>query len=121
MIKGRRIFYLAIFFVVSTLLAAFIAMGKRDYHGSGGGLEVERALGAAAIAEELAAVARSQLDSLSGDDKKDVEALVSALEERAAHVRRRLRDSDGAEELDKAAADLHDLLSEIIQDYKPSP
>lgn len=121
MSKGRRVFYFTIFFIALALSVAFFAGGRRGREGAVQGPELERALGAATIAEELAAVARSQLDSLSEDGRRDVEGLIVSLEERAANVRRLARKSGGADELKGAAADLDELLSEIIRDYKPSP
>jgi len=115
----------AVFFVAAAAVGVLLvlALGGRNGGGgqTGGNLGAERAVRAAAIAGELASVARSQLDSLSGDARKDVETVIRKLEDEADRVRKLLADSAPGEALDEAAETLEKLLSEIITDYRPDP
>ena len=115
----------AVFFLAAAAVGVLLilALGRRNGGDgqTGGNPGAERALRAAAIAGELASVARSQLDSLSGDARKDVETVIRKLEDGADLVRKLLADSAPGETLDEAAEGLEKLLSEIITDYRPDP
>ncbi|MBL3539923.1 hypothetical protein [Aminivibrio sp.] len=118
--KRATVFFLAAAAVFVILILA-LGGGKDEDRQTGGNPGAERALRAAAIAGELASVARSQLDSLSGDAGKDVETVVRELEDGAERVRKLLEESAPPESLDAAAETLEKLLSEIITDYRPEP
>ena len=115
----------AVFFLAASAVLVILALapggGKNGDRQTGGIPGTERAVRAAAIAGELASVARSQLDSLSGDARKDVETVVRELENGAEQVRKLLADSGPGETLDAAADTLEKLLSGIIADYRPDP
>lgn len=115
----------AVFFLAAAAVGVLLVMALGGRNGgdgqTGGNPGTERALRAAAIAGELASVARSQLDSLSGDARKDVETIIRKLEDGAERVRQLLADSAPEEAIDAAAETLEKLLSDIITDYRPDP
>jgi hypothetical protein len=115
----------AVFFLAAAAVGVLLVLALGGRNGgdgqTGGNHGAARALRAAAIAGELASVARSQLGSLSGDARKDVETIVRELEDGAERVRQLLADSASGETIDAAAETLEKLLSEIITDYRPEP
>ena len=115
----------AVFFLAAAAVGVLLVLALGGRNGgdgqTGGNHGAARALRAAAIAGELASVARSQLGSLSGDARKDVETIVRELEDGAERVRQLLADSAPGETIDAAAETLEKLLSEIITDYRPEP
>jgi len=115
----------AVFFVAAAAVGVLLVLALGGRNGgdgqTGGNHGAARALRAAAIAGELASVARTQLGSLSGDARKDVETIVRELEDGAERVRQLLADSAPGETIDAAAETLEKLLSEIITDYRPEP
>jgi hypothetical protein len=82
----------AVFFLAAAAVGVLLVLALGGRNGgdgqTGGNPGAERALRAAAIAGELALVARSQLDALSGDARKDVETVVRELEDGAERVRK---------------------------------
>ncbi|TDY64940.1 hypothetical protein C8D99_10186 [Aminivibrio pyruvatiphilus] len=115
----------AVFFLAAAAVGVLLVLALGGRNGgdgqTGGNHGAARALRAAAIAGELVSVARSQLGSLSGDARKDVETIVRELEDGAERVRQLLADSAPGETIDAAAETLEKLLSEIITDYRPEP
>ena len=115
----------AVFFLAAAAVGVLLVLALGGRNGgdgqTGGNHGAARALRAAAIAGELASVARSQLGSLSGDARKDVETVVRELEDGAERVRKLIAGSAPGESLDEAAETLEKLLSGIIADYRPEP
>ena len=119
--KKRGAAFLLAAAAVFVILVLALGGRKGGDRQAGGNPGAERALRAAAIAGELASVARSQLDSLSGDARKDVETVVRELEDGAERVRQLIADAAPGETLDGAVETLEKLLSDIIADYRPDP
>jgi hypothetical protein len=114
----------AVFFLAAAAVGGLLVLALGGRNGgdgqTGGNPGAERALRAAAIAGELALVARSQLDALSGDARKDVETIVRELEDGAERVRKLIAGSAPGEP-STSAETLEKLLSGIIADYRPEP
>ena len=102
------------------ILAAFLAWtcvkekGPSASNPAGG-----RAGGLAAIALELADAASPHLDSLPGDDRAAVEAVIAKLRAGAEKILTLAAAGGAPGALEAATEDLERLLSEIIVDYRP--
>ncbi len=73
-----------------------------------------RAESAASLGEELASLARSQLESLSSSDRPVVERQIARLEDSAASVRDLLRKRERGDVLLPALSVLEGILDEIL-------